>query len=119
VGEPPYIIALLRVFRLDSLGLAGFSYDFKALSGELPPLGAIFEAFMSHPLTLASTVALLLAPVVPLFGRIPTKRLFLRQQFGKLAGVAAREIIARASQGEHEVNKDDKSVISLLSTSTW
>jgi hypothetical protein len=101
--------------RLDSIGLAGFSHDFGSLTGQRSLLRELFDAFASAPMTLLSTVVILLAPALPVLSRVPTKRAQLRDRFGVQSSMLARELLAKTAKAEGTIRKDDRSILGLLS----
>jgi hypothetical protein len=70
---------------------------------------------VTTPLTFWDIASFLLQPVLPVFFEIPTERNVLLRSFHAICGGLARQLLANAAENEE---RDSKSIISLLSTST-
>ena len=109
--------------RLDTIGLAGFSHDFGALEGKHAPVTEIFDSFTSSSGSSALSIGLgLLAQVFPFLIRIPTPRSKLIGKLNTAMEEISNTLLARTKQ-ELDMGvvdgKEEKSVIGLLSTSSF
>jgi hypothetical protein len=98
------------------MGLAGFSHDFGALTGQRPPLGELFDAFASASISFVSAAVLMLSPSLPFLANLPTELTKMRHRFSSQSAVIARELLARADEVIGPIKRDDKSILGLLST---
>jgi hypothetical protein len=103
------------ILRLDTIGLVGFSHDFGALTGQRSMLGELFDAIAIAPISLLGMVVMLLAPVIPALAFVPTPRATLLQRFNVQSGVLADALLAKTVQAEGTIQKDDRSILGLLS----
>ncbi|KAJ7689401.1 cytochrome P450 [Mycena rosella] len=66
--------AIIEVQKcLDTIGLAGFSHDFGALSGRTSAVATAFDSIGSKP-SILSTAIFMLSLISPVLGKIPTGR---------------------------------------------
>jgi hypothetical protein len=98
------------------MGLAGFSHDFGAATGQRSLLRDLFDAFASSPIDFVSAAVLMLSPSLPILASLPTERTKLRTRFSSQSVVIARELLMRAAEVEGSTKRDDKSILGLLST---
>jgi hypothetical protein len=98
------------------MGLAGFSHDFGAVTGQRSLLSELFDAFASSPIDFVSAAVLMLSPSLPILASLPTERTKLRTRFSSQSVVIARELLMRATEVEGATKRDDKSILGLLST---
>ncbi|KAK2459889.1 hypothetical protein APHAL10511_008089 [Amanita phalloides] len=98
---------------LDSIGIAGFGYDFKALEGFESPVLNVFESFSK--LRGGRRLLLLLAPIFPQVFKIPTERTRMFRQMSKATSDMAAYFLQN-SQSEKESAQyvKDKSILGLL-----
>ena len=107
----PFLI--LTPYRLDNIGLAGFSYDFEAIKGRKTPVKLALDSFESLVPVFSMKMAQLLGPYFPnLFGRIwnPRRRIVRAAILG--VHEIASDLLDKASQETEE--KGDKSILSVL-----
>ena len=107
-------------FRLDTIGLAGFSHNFGALEGKHTSVTEIFDTFGASPRSSAVNKGLiLLALVFPFLTRIPTRRVNLLKKLTVAMDEISNVLLARTRK-ELEVGviggKEERSIIGLLST---
>jgi len=105
---------------LDSIGLAGFSYDFGTLAHRPSKVADIFEAMGKLKMTVFGLATFLLAPSFPLVLNLPTERNALSAEFKVAAGRICDTLMKRdavdGERGEMKplMDKDDKSILGLL-----
>ena len=107
----PFLI--LTPYRLDNIGLAGFSYDFEAIKGRKTPVKLALDSFESLVPVFSMKMAQLLGPYFPnVFGRIwnPRRRIVRAAILG--VHEIASDLLDKASQETEE--KGDKSILSVL-----
>ncbi|KAJ7128396.1 cytochrome P450 [Mycena epipterygia] len=97
---------------LDTIGLAGFSHDFGALSGRTSAVATVFDSIGSKP-SFADTALLLLSLLTPIFDNIPTGRRSMLDQLTKTMRGLANTFLSTTGTGD----STDKSVIGLLGKS--
>ncbi|KAJ7128343.1 cytochrome P450 [Mycena epipterygia] len=97
---------------LDTIGLAGFSHDFGALSGRTSAVATVFNSIGSKP-SFADTALLLLSLLTPIFDNIPTGRRSMLDQLTKTMRGLANTFLSTTGTGD----STDKSVIGLLAKS--
>ncbi|KAK2459887.1 hypothetical protein APHAL10511_008087 [Amanita phalloides] len=100
---------------LDSIGIAGFGYDFRALEGYESPVLKGFESF-NKPGSGRQRI-LLLGPIFPHILKIPTERTRVLRQMSKATSDMAVSFLEN-SQSEKESAQylKDKSILGLLGT---
>jgi hypothetical protein len=106
-----------HIGSLDSMGLAGFSYDFGALRGERSDVGEGFASMANISLNFAEVAIFILAPVFPILVKIPTERSRKRAYMAAACRNLARQLLANTAGATDTV--DSKSILGLLSTSTF
>lgn len=100
------------LFRLDTIGIAGFSHDFGTLHGEQPEVLTIFEGFSSLKPSFVAIATFLLHPVAPFLGYIPTDVWRLTTRLNDAMGLIATALLQ--SSKEIGDKPDDKSAMGLL-----
>ncbi|KAF8075772.1 cytochrome P450 [Lyophyllum atratum] len=98
---------------LDSIGIAGFSYDFGSLSGRPSQVVSAFEAFGSSTRSVITDIAMLLAPVFPWLLEIPGARKTALQNLAAHIGEIADDLVRNAKR-EGEGGGSDKSIMGVL-----
>ncbi|KAF8146306.1 cytochrome P450 [Mycena galopus ATCC 62051] len=93
---------------LDTIGLAGFSHDFRTLSGKTSSIAAAFDSVGSKA-SLIDTILFLLSLRVPVFAKVPTSHQSMLKQLGKTMRSLGDNFLANTSDVS-----TDKSVIGLL-----
>ncbi|KAF8175458.1 cytochrome P450, partial [Mycena galopus ATCC 62051] len=98
----------LTTYSLDTIGLAGFSHDFRTLSGKMSSIAAAFDSVGSKA-SLIDTILFLLSLRVPVFAKVPTSHQSMLNQLGKTMRSLGDNFLANTSDVS-----TDKSVIGLL-----
>ncbi|KAG1882733.1 cytochrome P450 [Suillus subluteus] len=103
---------------LDSIGIAGFSYDFGSLDGKQASVTEMFDTFGNDQKASAlNQVVLLLASAFPIITKIPSKHKNLVKKLGVAMGELSNDLLIR-SRREKDVNvserDEEKSIIGLL-----
>ncbi|KAJ7858741.1 cytochrome P450 [Mycena leptocephala] len=97
---------------LDTIGLAGFSYDFGTLSGNTSEVATVFDSIGSSS-GFVDKLFFLLSLIAPIFEHVPTPR---RAMLGKLKktmlGLGVKFLKSTGTGGS--VGNTDRSVIGLL-----
>ncbi|KAJ7243084.1 cytochrome P450 [Mycena rebaudengoi] len=105
---------------LDSIGLGGFSHDFRSLDGEKSSVTAAFDALQATKASVMSSVTSVvftLAFTFPFLLNIPTERIKLFWRLRDSLNVIAERLLdnsRREKAGEISQELADKSVIGLL-----
>ncbi|KAK2465993.1 hypothetical protein APHAL10511_001634 [Amanita phalloides] len=101
---------------LDSIGIAGFGHDFKALEGYESPILKVFESFNNIGSS-GRRSFLLLGPIFPQMLKLPTERSRMFRQMSKATSDMATHFLEN-SQSERESFQyvKDKSILGLLGT---
>ncbi|KAJ7731150.1 cytochrome P450 [Mycena maculata] len=102
---------------LDSIGIAGFSHDFRYLEGQQSAVTTAFESLQATRTTFLSELIFMLAFTFPFLLSIPTPRMRLFWELRRSLNVIAERLLAK-TRDEQENNVaeglTDKSVIGLL-----
>lgn len=102
---------------LDSIGIAGFSHDFKSLLGEHSPVIEVFESF--GKVDRLGTILFILAPFLPLLKYIPTKMQETTKKFNKTVLDISNILLERSKQERKEsgeiTHDASRSIIDILS----
>lgn len=107
-------------FSLDTIGIAGFGHDFRALDGQNTPVIDVFDSFSSANTDVFSRVIFFLGPVFPTLQNLPTRgnRMLrrLRETMGKIADeLLEKSRTVKVFEGGKEDNvTTDKSIIGFL-----
>ncbi|KAJ6625075.1 cytochrome P450 [Mycena sp. CBHHK59/15] len=108
----------MNYISLDTIGLAGFSHDFGALSGKKSYVAEAFDSVGVKSSAFGSAV-FLLSFILPVFEKVPTvRRAMLAKLHETLQGLSD-SFVARTKRekAEGNVSNGDKSVIGLLAKS--
>ncbi|KAJ7250801.1 cytochrome P450 [Mycena rebaudengoi] len=101
--------------RLDSIGLGGFSHDFRSLDGEKSSVTAAFDALQATKASVMSSVVFTLAFMFPFLLNIPTERIKLFWRLRDSLNVIAERLLDNSRREKAgEISQADKSVIGLL-----
>jgi hypothetical protein len=100
---------------LDSIGTAGFGHDFGATMGKTSGVGKAFDAFIDLGMSLASLVAFLVHPVLPIVSAIPSERTRRANEVREECGALARLLLQETKKVESTDNRaiDPMSVLGL------
>jgi hypothetical protein len=110
----------IHIHRLDSMGNAGFSYDFGATNGHMSGVGDAFNKFLDLGITLSTLFVLLLQPVFPFVTLLPTERRRRSVGVKEQCGIVAKRLLKETKEAEAKGNKaDEKSVLGLLGASIF
>ncbi|KAJ7916309.1 cytochrome P450 [Mycena leptocephala] len=102
---------------LDSIGIAGFSHDFRCLDGEKSPVTAAFHAMEITEASLLTNLVFFLSVMFPVLLRLPTERIRLFRELRRSMNVIAERLLEntrREKEGNVAEEHTDKSVIGLL-----
>ncbi|KAF7331057.1 Cytochrome P450 [Mycena venus] len=102
---------------LDSVGIAGFSHDFRYLEGQQSPVTTAFEAMGNTKMSLLTRLVFLLSFTFPFVLSVPTERIRLFWELRRSLNVIARRLLAnmrREKESGVAEELTDKSVIGLL-----
>lgn len=105
------------ISRLDSIGIAGFGHDFKALEGENAPVVDVFDSFDGANTDYFSRMVFFLGPVFPTLQNLPTRNNRMLHRLRETMGRIAAELLERSRQvqdGKADTMMADKSIIGLL-----
>ncbi|KAF7354652.1 Cytochrome P450 4F12 [Mycena sanguinolenta] len=102
---------------LDSIGIAGFSHDFRYLDGQQSPVTIAFEAMAVEEVGLLAEMVLTLSFVFPILLSVPTQRMRLFWELRRSLNVIAERLLANTRRDKEEGVAEeltDKSIIGLL-----
>ncbi|PPQ78494.1 hypothetical protein CVT25_011835 [Psilocybe cyanescens] len=100
---------------LDSVGIAGFGHDFRALEGKDSPVVDVFESFSSEDTSWISRFVFLMGPVLPVLQNLPTGQNRTLKRLRETMGEIADELLARnRKEKEGKSMVEEKSIIGLL-----
>ncbi|KAJ6615483.1 cytochrome P450 [Mycena sp. CBHHK59/15] len=102
---------------MDSIGLGGFSHDFKYLEGQQSPVTKAFEALQFTETGLMSDLVFILSFTFPFLLNLPTGRLRLFRELRRSMNVIAERLLENTRrEKDNNVAEEltDKSVIGLL-----
>ncbi|KAJ7792628.1 cytochrome P450 [Mycena leptocephala] len=102
---------------LDSIGIAGFSYDFRYLDGQRSPVTAAFEELQITEMSLLAQAVSIFSFTFPFLQNVPTHRMRLFRELRRSLNVIAERLLAdtrREREGNVAEERTDKSVIGLL-----
>jgi len=98
---------------IDTIGIAGFSHDFKALSGANPEVQRAFETFTESKISIVDIANLLISPVFPLIDLIPTAKKNATKRLNQsLKHVGVKLLADSKKVGDQK--PADKSIIGVL-----
>jgi hypothetical protein len=109
---------LIFLYRLDSIGIAGFSHDFRSLDGEYSAVAEAFDSMSFAGGSFLSNFVFIVGTQFPLLAHLPTKRNVLFGNLRKAMSVIADELLqkTRREKKSHVTDETaDRSVIGLLS----
>jgi hypothetical protein len=102
---------------LDSVGIAGFSHDFRSLAGEESPVTRAFAALQRTERTSFSELMFGLSFVFPIFLRVPTQIMRLFWDMRHSLDVIAENLLEntrREREGMLPEGPADKSLMGVL-----
>jgi hypothetical protein len=95
LSRPP-LEPQVDLFRIDSIGKAGFSHDFASLKQEDPPLISALDFFSCVKPNLTLLLTLSLAPIFPIILKIPTEHTRAMWTLKNCAAKITCDILERA-----------------------
>ena len=108
-------IWILRLYRLDSIGIAGFSRDFRALHSEHPDTQIVFDSLSDTKYSKLDILSLMVNHIFPIIDWIQTTRKTLMEKAGSLLKTIVAEFVANSDRvGDQK--PDDRSINGLLSS---
>lgn len=115
---PRHCLSTNPPISLDSVGIAGFSHDFKCLSGEKPSVLLAFDSLGTGK-PLVSTFFIVLAPFFPSLFAFGLKRNQLVMNMRKTVDDVAEDLLSKTGQnderGDTKANlMADRSILSQL-----
>ncbi|KAJ6459949.1 cytochrome P450 [Mycena sanguinolenta] len=104
---------------LDSIGIAGFSHDFRTLDGEYSAVAAAFESLSFEGQSMLSILMFILGTRIPILVHLPVKRNRIIAKLRREMGIIATDLLekTRREMNNLAVSQEialDKSVIGLL-----
>jgi hypothetical protein len=103
----------LYIPRLDTIGIAGFSHDFRTLYGEPAETKIAFDSLADITLTIVDRLKLMLSEALPIVASIPTNRSSLAERIGDSLKDVATKLLAD-SEEVGDQKSEDKSIIGIL-----
>jgi len=100
---------LIENNRLDSIGLAGFGYDFKAVEDHDSPVNDVFRYFNDSSSNDIRLMIDIICPIFPFIFNVPTRTVRMFRKLNQATSKFAAELIRKNS------GKDDQSLLGLLS----
>jgi hypothetical protein len=97
--------------RLDTIGIAGFGHDFRALEGQPSAVGTAFEGIGNNPIGLVDIVMVALQNVFVSLGDLPSAHWKAVKDLYRACSHLARDLLER----DPEVEKSSKSIMGLMS----
>ncbi len=104
---------------LDSIGIAGFSYDFGSLKGKRSEMAEVLDSFGTLKSSTFADVMFLLAPLIPILLKLPNERISFRRKLHRtMTGIG--DVLLQRTRNEKELTGDYKyspgqSIIGALS----
>ncbi|KIM65670.1 hypothetical protein SCLCIDRAFT_1212070 [Scleroderma citrinum Foug A] len=99
---------------LDTIGLAGFSYNFASLDGKRGPVTSAFEAFGAAKRSSISIRFLLLLRRFPVLFHLPILSSALLNEVYKATADISKSLFEKANKEEGRSDEKDHSIIGLL-----
>jgi hypothetical protein len=115
--KPPRSIELskyeLLLYRLDTIGIAGFHHDFRSLHGERSEVYTSFESLTREELSMLDIANLLFVNIFPMIEQLPTSRKKLMDKLRvSLINITVKLLADTGKIGDQK--PEDKSIIGLL-----
>ncbi|KAJ6562221.1 cytochrome P450 [Mycena capillaripes] len=107
----------MNLVALDSIGIAGFSHDFRTLDGEYSQVAAAFESLSFEGQSLLSILLFILGTQLPFLVHLPVKRNRIISRLRREMAVIARDLLEKTRREKKNNISDeatDKSIIGLL-----
>lgn len=109
------VVPLSCIHRLDSIGIAGFGHDFKALEGHESPMMKVLNAINGANRS-NRRLLVVIGAIFPFVAHLPTKRLRMMNQMKQATSEMAHELLQnteKAKEGSQSIK--DRSILGLLS----
>jgi hypothetical protein len=91
--------------------MAGFSHNFQALTGQVPPVLEAFKKIEHSGSGIADVLVSILQPSFSFVGHYPTEHQRAMKQFHAACGDLAKELLEKLKTDDH----NERSVVSCLS----
>ncbi|KAH9936872.1 cytochrome P450 [Epithele typhae] len=109
--------AWMNHVSLDSIGIAGFSHDFRSLDGQRSDIAEVFDAMGRVKPSVLSALVIFFGNVFPVLWKLPTEMRRLQRKMNRSMeqiAVVLLENTRRELRGLGETGKEEKSIIGLL-----
>lgn len=110
---------MYRYLRMDTIGIAGFSYDFGTLHGQKPHLASALESLTDLPPSILTTALILMSNRFPIIRKLPTSRNKLMKKLSVSMDDISNELLEtsrKEKMGMGTTKSVERSVIGLLSS---
>ncbi|KAJ6506413.1 cytochrome P450 [Mycena vitilis] len=107
----------MNFVALDSIGIAGFSHDFRSLDGEYSAVAAAFDSLNFEGQGMLSNLVFLLGTQFPILAHLPSERNRIQKNLRRSMSVIADDLLARTRREKKSHVTDetsDRSIIGLL-----
>ncbi|KAJ7336934.1 cytochrome P450 [Mycena albidolilacea] len=107
----------MNLVALDSIGIAGFSHDFRTLDGEYSAVAAAFDSLNFEGQGMLSNLVFLLGTQFPFLAHLPSKRNRIQKNLRYTISGIADELLERTRRERKKQVPDetsDRSIIGLL-----
>ncbi|KAJ7124501.1 cytochrome P450 [Mycena epipterygia] len=107
----------MNLVALDSIGIAGFSHDFRSLDGEYSAVAAAFDSLSFEGTGILSNLVFIVGLQLPFLANLPTQRNRIIGNLRRTMSVIADELLekTRREKKTHVTDETaDRSVIGLL-----
>ncbi|KAJ7775693.1 cytochrome P450 [Mycena maculata] len=107
----------MNLVALDSIGIAGFSHDFRSLDGEYSAVAAAFDSLSFEGTGVLSNLVFLLGTQFPFLAHLPTKRNRIILNLRRKMSIIADQLLEKTRREKKTHVSDetsDRSIIGLL-----
>ncbi|KAF8701271.1 hypothetical protein AX14_000487 [Amanita brunnescens Koide BX004] len=105
----------MNAITLDSIGIAGFNYDFKSIDGHDHPVNRVFHHFNDGDSNHARRFIDVIGPIFPFMHLIPSRTTQLFGDLKKAAGTIALELIKNSEKEQDgSGGTKDHSILGML-----
>jgi hypothetical protein len=112
-----YLSLLTRLhLRLDNIGQAGFSHNFRSLAGSNPPVLAALDSFGTIKPNTSTVLIMLLSEAFPPILKIPTERTEIIKKIRSSISSIAGDLLEDARAQKEAGMSTDRSIIGTLGT---
>jgi len=102
----------LNAITLDSIGLAGFGYNFKAIEDQDSPVNEVFRHFNDSSSNDIRLMIDIISPIFPFIFNVPTRTVRMFRKLNKATSKFAAELLKKNSGKEKD--NSDQSLLGLL-----